>query len=58
MTIEEIEKAIIKRDNYDSNRKIAPLKVAEGAVVIDSSKLNIDQTVEKILSYVESDNVL
>lgn len=58
LTIEEIEKAIIKRDNYDSNRKIAPLKVAEGAVVIDSSKLNIDQTVEKILSYVECDNVL
>ena len=28
MTIEEIEKAIIKRDNYDSNRKVAPLKIA------------------------------
>lgn len=58
MTIEEIEKAIIKRDNYDSNRKVAPLKIAEGAVVIDSSDLDINQTVDKILSYMEKDDVL
>mgnify|MGYP001141490843 FL=1 len=58
MTVEEIEKAIIKRDNYDSNRKVAPLKIAEGAVVIDSSDLDINQTVDKILSYMEKDDVL
>lgn len=58
MTIEEIEKAIIKRDNYDSNRKVSPLKIAEGAVVIDSSNLDINQTVDKILSYMEKDDVL
>ncbi len=56
--IEEIEKAIIKRDNYDSNRKVAPLKIAEGAVVINSSDLDINQTVDKILSYMEKDDVL
>lgn len=58
MTVEEIEKAIIKRDNYDSNRKVAPLKIAEGDVVIDSSNLDINQTVDKILSYMEKDDVL
>lgn len=58
MTVEEIEKAIIKRDNYDSNRKVAPLKIAEGAIVIDSSELNINQTVDKILSYMEKEDVL
>lgn len=58
MTVEEIEKAIIKRDNYDSNRKVSPLKIAEGAVVIDSSDLNINQTVDKILSYMEKNDVL
>lgn len=58
MTVEEIEKAIIKRDNYDSNRKVAPLKIAEGAVVINSSDLDINQTVDKILSYMEKDDVL
>ena len=54
LSIEEIEKAIIKRDNYDSSRKESPLKVADGAIVIDSSDLNIDQTVSKILSYMEN----
>lgn len=58
MTVGEIEKAIIKRDNYDSNRKVSPLKIAEGAVVIDSSDLNINQTVDKILSYMEKNDVL
>ncbi|WP_311482128.1 (d)CMP kinase [uncultured Anaerococcus sp.] len=58
MTVEEIEKSIIKRDNYDSNRKVSPLKVAEGAIIVDSSDLNIKQTVEKILSYMEKSDVL
>lgn len=58
LSIEEIEKSIIKRDNYDSSRKESPLKVADGAIIIDSSDLNIDQTVSKILSYMENEDVL
>lgn len=58
MSVEEIEKAIIKRDNYDSNRDIAPLKVADGAVIIDSSNLNINQTIDLILSHLEDTDVL
>lgn len=58
MSVEEIEKAIIKRDNYDSNRDIAPLKVADGAVIIDSSNLNIDQTIDLILSHLGDTDVL
>lgn len=58
MSVEEIEKAIIKRDNYDTNRDIAPLKVADGAVIIDSSNLNIDQTIDLILSHLEDTDVL
>lgn len=58
MIVEEIEKAIIKRDDYDSSRKVAPLKIADGAVVIDSSDLDIDQTVSLIISHMEDDDVL
>lgn len=58
MTVEEIEKAIIKRDDYDSSRKVAPLKIADGAVVIDSSDLDIDQTVSLIISHMEDEDVL
>lgn len=46
---EEILKAIQKRDAYDSNRKISPLRKASDAVVLDSSDLTIDQVVEKII---------
>lgn len=39
--------AVAKRDAQDSQRKASPLKVAEGAVEIDSSDLTIDETVEE-----------
>lgn len=38
--------AVAKRDAQDSQRKASPLKVADGAVEIDSSELTIDETVE------------
>lgn len=38
--------AVAKRDAQDSQRQASPLKVAEGAVEIDSSELSIDETVE------------
>ena len=38
--------AVAKRDAQDSQRKTSPLKVADGAIEIDSSDLTIDETVE------------
>lgn len=38
-----------QRDERDSNRAVAPLRPAEGAVVIDSTHLDIDQTVAQVL---------
>lgn len=49
---EKILKEIKDRDKNDINRKNSPLKVAENAVIIDSSKLNIDDTVSLMLSYI------
>jgi cytidylate kinase len=40
---------VAKRDKEDSNRKVSPLVIAEGATVIDSSELTIDEVVEKAL---------
>lgn len=42
-----------QRDYNDANRDIAPLKPAEDAVFIDSTGLNIEQSVEKIISVVK-----
>ncbi len=38
------------RDKVDSTRKVAPLKVADDATVIDSTDLSINEIVEKIVS--------
>jgi cytidylate kinase len=47
--IEAIEKDILERDNRDMTREFAPLKQAEDAVYLDSSDLQIDEVVDKIL---------
>lgn len=44
----EIEKDIIERDYRDMHREMSPLKQAEDAVLVDSSKMNIDEVVETI----------
>ncbi|HVL55612.1 MAG TPA: (d)CMP kinase [Burkholderiaceae bacterium] len=38
-----------QRDARDSNRAVAPLKPAEGAFVLDSTALTVDQTVAAVL---------
>ena len=48
--ISKIEEDIIKRDEQDMNRPIAPLRQAEDAVLVDSSEMSIDEVVEKIMS--------
>jgi len=42
-----------QRDFNDANRDIAPLKAAPDAVFIDSTGLNIEQSVEKIIAVVK-----
>ena len=41
------------RDDRDMNRKLNPLKIADGAVLVDSTDINIDGVVEEILSNIE-----
>lgn len=50
----EIQKMIEERDQRDMTREISPLCQAEDAVLVDSSELTIDETVEKILSVYHS----
>ena len=47
--IQLIEADIIKRDEQDMNRAIAPLKQAEDAYYLDSSDMTIPQVVDTIL---------
>jgi cytidylate kinase len=44
--------AIRERDNRDQGRKVAPLKCAEDAHLIDTSHLSVDQVVDSILKII------
>lgn len=58
LSFEEILKDIIRRDDYDSNRKISPLRKASDAIEIDSSKLTIEQVIDKMIEHLEEKNVI
>ncbi len=44
----------IVRDAQDSQRKVAPLKEADGALKIDSSFLSLEEVVQEVLKYSQS----
>lgn len=50
--LKEVEENIKKRDELDSRRKVAPLTIPEGAVVIDTGRLSPEEVVQKILSII------
>src|SRR5690554_3396965 len=50
--LEQVLAEIVERDRRDSERAAAPLKRADDAVDIDTSTLDIDQVVAKILEVV------
>jgi cytidylate kinase len=52
-TLEQVERDMQQRDRNDSTRKLAPLKPAPDAVIIDSTDLTVDQVVEKMLSQLD-----
>lgn len=47
--IEKIEQDIIQRDKQDMERKTAPLKRADDAVLIDSSDMTIEQVTDTVV---------
>ena len=49
-TYEEILADIKARDYQDMNRDFAPLKVADGATVIDTSYMTIEEVAEKVVA--------
>ena len=57
---EEVLADLIKRDENDTNRPIAPLKQAEDAVLVDSTDLTWLETINKIIGIIgeKTKNVL
>lgn len=49
---DEVLKLIIQRDYQDSNRAVAPLKPAEDSILIDTSHLDFEQSVENVMAVI------
>lgn len=54
--LSDISRDMRARDHQDSQRKIAPLMAAPGAIIIDSTSLDVSQVVEKILEHISGVN--
>jgi cytidylate kinase len=52
LTLEEVKRNIVERDQKDSKRKADPLKKAEDAIEIDTTNLTFEQQVNQICSKV------
>ena len=49
-SVDEVLTAIEARDRLDAGRDVAPLRVAEGAMVIDSTGRSVDDVVDEIVA--------
>lgn len=49
-TLDEVERAIIDRDHTDSTRAAAPLKQTEDAILVDTTSMTIDESVDFVLN--------
>ena len=54
--LEEVLADLDRRDRFDSTRSVSPLKVPDGAEVIDTSNLSIDQVVARVLALVAAES--
>jgi len=53
LTLEKVKEELEVRDARDQERKIAPLKIPSGAILIDNSCLNAEETLMKFLFYIK-----
>ena len=54
VTYEEVLTMMLRRDEIDSHRAVSPLRVPDGAVVIDTTGLTIDEVLALILRRIET----
>lgn len=49
---EQVLKEMEYRDEQDSSRAVAPLKMAEDAVLVDTSKLTLEESIERVVEMI------
>lgn len=48
--IQSLLQELAERDERDANRKVAPLRPAEDAIILDSTELGIDEVFDRVVS--------
>ncbi|MBK2267393.1 (d)CMP kinase [Francisella philomiragia] len=51
---DKIKNDIEQRDFQDRNRKVAPLKPADDAILVDTSNLSIEEVFQKVLNHINN----
>ena len=54
VNMEQLESQMLQRDRDDSHREVAPLRQAENAIVIDTTKLSIEEVLKEVLDKLPS----
>ena len=54
VNFEDVKNEMILRDKNDSTREFAPLKIVDGAQVIDTSDLNLAESIKAVTDYIRS----
>ncbi|MDY4976908.1 MAG: (d)CMP kinase [Clostridia bacterium] len=49
---EQVLKEMEYRDEQDSSRAVAPLKMADDAVLVDTSKLTLEESIERVMEII------
>ena len=53
LSYEEILKDLRERDYKDEHRVVAPLKIAEDSILLDTSNMTLEQTIDKCVNIIE-----
>lgn len=53
VTYDEVLEDVNKRDYQDSHREIAPLKPSEDSIMLDTSKLNLDESIQLVIKTIK-----
>ncbi len=56
--LDEMEQSILARDHTDSSRACAPLRQAEDAILLDTTDMSIEQSVNAVLSVIRAGQAL
>lgn len=54
ITFTDVNESLKRRDAIDKGRKMDPLRIASGAVIVDTTAMNIDQVVQFIVERTKS----